>query len=85
MNQFEPLWYEIAPYIYVVAGIVSAYQVNRAGMVFAIMLQVGAAGILGMRWSYRRHIKNQPKKYSTTGRTASRSTARPSSFPHSYR
>jgi ABC-type phosphate/phosphonate transport system permease subunit len=51
---FEALWYEYAPYLYAIAGIVMIDQIGSAfGICLGALLLFLAASTLVRRWSHR--------------------------------
>ncbi len=55
MKNLEPLWYELSPYLYGIAGVAAILITDALGEVFGILLLTAAATIVGMRKSYREH------------------------------
>jgi uncharacterized membrane protein YgcG len=50
----KTLWYELSPYVYLVAGVASIFlAASRMAMVPGILLTLAAITILRLRWRYR--------------------------------
>lgn len=53
MKTFEPLWYELSPYLYTAIGVITIFKTNLLGAVFGSLLIATSLLILKIRWSYR--------------------------------
>lgn len=50
----ETLWYELEPYLYAVAGLVTLFHVGGViGTLIGLVLAGVAAFIIGVRWRHR--------------------------------
>ena len=61
---FEKAWYELSPYIYVVAALLVMYHSDMPGTIFAFVLLCLSGLILFMRYQSRtliRKVAKQPK------------------------
>jgi hypothetical protein len=59
----ETLWYEAAPYIYALAGVISLFFATAfSSAVPGLLLIAAAVTILCVRWVHRRKTAAQTKK-----------------------
>jgi hypothetical protein len=51
---WETVWYEYAPYLYAIAGIVTIDQIGSTlGVCLGVLLLGGATLVLALRWTHR--------------------------------
>lgn len=52
---FETIWYEYAPYLYAIAGIIVIQEIGAVlGICLGAAMLTGAARVLVLRWNHRR-------------------------------
>ena len=51
---YETIWYEVSPYVYTAAGVITAYAADvRLGKLSGVLLLIAAATIIRLRWQNR--------------------------------